>query len=839
MQTATNDTTLLGVAGNTLTFTGNATLRTVADGTYDLPQNIAINGGVTGTLQGAFGESIVVTGVASGSGTLVVQGLSAGFSVSLNHAANTFTGPIRVQSGDSATLTMRSLNDAGATSGTTIGLQSNGGHGGIFSYTGTAPLVLNNYRFELITNGDTGVNFDRVPTVRNNAASSANTMTINTDLLVTGTGLKHFVLRGSNTGDNTFAGIIPDASGASVLNLRKRDAGKWVLSGNNTYEGTTTIEAGTLSINSIKNVGGGASALGAPTTPANGTISIGSGTTTGGTLIYTGTGDTTDRVLNLAATTTGGATIDQSGTGLLKFTSNITNAGTSGIKTLTLQGSTAGTGEFAGNLVNGAGGTLAVTKAGTGTWRLSGDSSYTGVTNITGGTLEVTKLADGGSNSSIGAATNAASNLLIGNGLTLRYVGSGDSTNRNFTINGTVAGNNAILDASGTGAINFTNTATPAYGINNQGRFLQLTGTNTDANTLAANIANNGTGAVNVTKNGTGKWVLTGASTYTGVTTINDGTLLVNGSHTGGGAYTVNSPGTLGGTGSVTASVNVLAGGDLAPGNSSSIGTIGLGATTIAGAYDVELGTPGASHALPGLSDLTNVTGSLNYGGGTLNLIDNAGANGQGSAGAGSYQIFTYTGTNGPAFGSITGPGSLLAQVVDEGANGSGGPDGVFLDLFDPAAASFSSPGASTVLNLDIGTFTANSGLQSANFDIFNLLQTLGFTASLDLDMLSLITPDDLNLSTNLAPFSNLAPGSGLMFTAFLSTLNAGMFTETYELRLSSSGFADPAQILFLTISGTVAISTVAVPEPASMAIWAVVGLGLAVYGMRCRKVAR
>ncbi len=40
-----------------------------------------------------------------------------------------------------------------------------------------------------------------------------------------------------------------------------------------------------------------------------------------------------------------------------------------------------------------------------------------------------------------------------------------------------------------------------------------------------------------------------------------------------------------------------------------------------------------------------------------MNLINNAGANGNGSVGAGSYKIFTYTGTNGDAYGVFVGGG--------------------------------------------------------------------------------------------------------------------------------------------------------------------------------------
>lgn len=67
-------------------------------------------------------------------------------------------------------------------------------------------------------------------------------------------------------------------------------------------------------------------------------------------------------------------------------------------------------------------------------------------------TLVVDHLADGGNSSSIGASGSAAGNLLI-HASTLKYVGTGDSTNRLFTI-GT---GGATIDSSGTGAVVFDN----------------------------------------------------------------------------------------------------------------------------------------------------------------------------------------------------------------------------------------------------------------------------------------------------------------------------------------------------------------------------------------------
>ncbi|MCX5674648.1 MAG: autotransporter-associated beta strand repeat-containing protein [Planctomycetota bacterium] len=221
------------------------------------------------------------------------------------------------------------------------------------------------------------------------------------------------------------------------------NSGTLVLTGANTYTGATQLFGTALSVSSINSTGAGwvpSSNMGAPT--VNGTINIG-GTTNAGTLIYTGTGETTDRVINLAGTT-GGGTIDQSGpSGLLKFTSNLTATG-AGNKTLTLRGSTAGTGEIAGAIVNSTG-TTGVTKTGTGTWTLTNDNNtYTGATTITGGTLIASTIVDGGP-SSLGGGTAITLSGAAASNATLKYTGGSVTITRAVTVTNT-AGNTGTLE---------------------------------------------------------------------------------------------------------------------------------------------------------------------------------------------------------------------------------------------------------------------------------------------------------------------------------------------------------------------------------------------------------
>jgi autotransporter-associated beta strand protein len=93
-------------------------------------------------------------------------------------------------------------------------------------------------------------------------------------------------------------------------------------------------------------------------------------------------------VINLAGTT-GGGTLDASGTGPLVFTSAFTATGT-GSKTLTLQGSSTETNTIAAAIVNkDANNRTSLSKTGAALWILSGTTTYSGPTTVTEGTLAI------------------------------------------------------------------------------------------------------------------------------------------------------------------------------------------------------------------------------------------------------------------------------------------------------------------------------------------------------------------------------------------------------------------------------------------------------------------
>jgi autotransporter-associated beta strand protein len=184
------------------------------------------------------------------------------------------------------------------------------------------------------------------------------------------------------TANLTYAGSIGNVG--TSLSLAKSGGSSLTLSGANSYSGRTRVLAGTLACDSIGNIGGGDSALGAPATIADGTIDIGY-RTTAATLRYTGSGHATDRVLNLSGTT-GGATVDASGGGPLVLTSSPTATG-AGAKTLTLTGANTAANSLATTSLPGLAETLTVQKSGAGTWWIHGFSSPKNTWSVTAGTL--------------------------------------------------------------------------------------------------------------------------------------------------------------------------------------------------------------------------------------------------------------------------------------------------------------------------------------------------------------------------------------------------------------------------------------------------------------------
>lgn len=131
-----------------------------------------------------------------------------------------------------------------------------------------------------------------------------------------------FTLRGTNTAANSI-GAITNGTATSGIAVTKDDAGKWILTGTNSYTGATTVTLGTLLVNGDSSAAtgavsvasgatfGGAGTIGGATTAASGSfLSAGSDASTAGTITFAST-------LNISglAAGTGGLLFDLAGVG--------------------------------------------------------------------------------------------------------------------------------------------------------------------------------------------------------------------------------------------------------------------------------------------------------------------------------------------------------------------------------------------------------------------------------------------------------------------------------------------------------------------------------------------
>ncbi len=446
-------------SGYDLTSSGGAlTLTSIGTGTLTTGAGPAIYavGALTNTISApvilgaAAGSTMTFRGSAATTDTTISGAISeanAGINITVTDngkwtfsGANSYTGTTALAA--SAVLTVAHNSGLGSTAGGTI------------VASGTS-LQLKNY---VTITGEalqlTGSGISNGGALRNasgdntyaGAITTSGAARINSD---SGTLLLDVTSGNAITGVNdnlTFGGAgnvtVADAIATGTGSLTKDGAGTLRLSAANTFTGKTTITGGTLSINSIANVSGGASSLGAPITVANGTIDIGGG----GTLAYTGSGHTTNRWVNLSAGTTGGS-IDASGTGALVFTGNITSGNSS--KTLTLTGTSTHANEISGVISNNSVTEItSLTKSGSGKWVLSSASgnSYSGTTNVSNGTLVAN--CSTGSSTGTGAVVVGTDGILGGSGRVAPTVANG------ITVSGTLAPGDGFgtltVDLSGT-----------------------------------------------------------------------------------------------------------------------------------------------------------------------------------------------------------------------------------------------------------------------------------------------------------------------------------------------------------------------------------------------------
>ncbi len=452
------------------------------------------------------------------------------------------------------------------------------------------------------------------------------TDTLAVDMILSGT--RTFTANSSSTFIHNLivSGVISESGGSQ--GLTKAGGGIVTLSGTNTYSGKTTISAGTLSVNTIGNVGAGGSALGAPTNAANGTIDLVT------TLIYNGVTASSDRIINLMGSN---AQVNNGGAGLLTLSGGITNSAGQSVLFRGV-GNVIETGLIAtgiGGLTRTDSSILTLSNAG---------NSFSGGVNILAGTISIDSISNSGTPSALGKGNSIAfgqnGSATLG---TLQFTGaSGGMCDRAITISspsGTASGGCIENTVAGQ-----TLTFSGAVNIGGPGPTPQLQLIGAGNGVMSGNIGNV-SNSLAITKSGTGTWTLSGANTYTGTTTVSAGTLLVNGSSATGSAFTVAAGASLGGTGTISGTVSAAAGAKLMPGNS------GIGTLTLANNSATSLTLNGALlnfklSNVAATSDLIAVSGAsgalvLN-GANTITLSTPFG-----TAPAGIYTLMTYSAKTG------------------------------------------------------------------------------------------------------------------------------------------------------------------------------------------------
>ena len=497
----------------------------------------------------------------------------------------------------------------------------------------------------------------------------------------------------AGSGSLIVSGVI---SGAHKLN--KQGAGVLVLSGANTFSGTFTLTAGTIS-------------LGDDSAAGTGTFIINGGTVTG----YGGA-HTIGNALTLSQNFTIGGSQD------ITFAGNAT---LSADRTITVDNT--GLSTFSG-VISGA---RKLHKDGAGTLVLSGANTHN-ETYVDAGVLNIQNDTALGSTTkgtfvAAGAALQLQGGITVGaEALSLSSTGiSNDGGLRNVSGDNSWAGT-ITLGAASTIASD-SGTLTIGGDIVNGGFGLTVTG--------ASNVVENGivSGTGGLTKSGAGTLTLTGTNTYSGATTINAGTVNVNSSASLGNisaGLTINagtlevSTGfstsraiTLGNAASTfqvdpsqTYTVTSAIGGSGSL-NKTGSGTMVLGASeTYGGNTNVSAGTLqiNASNRVPDASNLTVSGGTFDVQtfSETVAAVTLSGGSITGT-GAGTLTGSSYSLQSGSASAILAGSGAVTKStsgtVTLTGANTLGGGITVNGGTLLLAATSGSALGSATAITVNTG----------------------------------------------------------------------------------------------------------------------------------------
>jgi outer membrane autotransporter protein len=290
---------------------------------------------------------------------------------------------------------------------------------------------------------------------------------------------------------NNTSGNLDLSNISGTGSLTKDGGGQLTLGGNNTYTGSTTINAGTVLLS-----------VAVDTLPNTTALIV-----NGGTLNLNGTNQT------VASLSGSGGTVDMVSFGLtVNGTASTTYAGT----------------------ITSSGGDL--TKSGSGTLTLTGNNTYSGGTDLNAGGIGVgsnTALGTGSLNMANGTTLQAAANVSLANAIVLTGTDTVDTQANALTLSGAITGTGGLTKI-GSGTLTLTNTNTYAGATAINAGTLVLNGSIVGGATVASGATLMGTGTV-----GGG---LTVSGTVAPGTTTTIGTLNVTGAfvQNAGSTYSVN-----------------------------------------------------------------------------------------------------------------------------------------------------------------------------------------------------------------------------------------------------------------------------------------------------------
>lgn len=473
--------------------------------------SVDFNPGTTVTFINGTGDSMTISSVVGGSGSLVKSGVGT---LTLS-GTNTYSGSTTLAGG---TLSVADDSNVGSGSvslagGTTLAVTGATNIDNAIALSGdatvnnSAPLTLSGVisgASSLTKSGAGTLTLSGTNTYSGSTSVSAGTLSIAGDsnlgsgtLNLSSGGLS---VTGATTIDNSISlagsGSITNANAVTLAgvisgagNLGKSGAGTLTLSGTNTYTGTTSVGAGALSVGSDSNLGAGSLSLGA-----------------GSTLSVTGA-TTVDNAIALS----GDATVDNA-------------------DALTLSG-----------VISGS---FGLTKTGAANLTLSGANTYTGATTVSAGSLSVAGDSNfGGGSIGLAAGTTLAITGAgtIDNAITL----TGNAVINNsadVTLSGVLSGGFS-LQKSGAASLTLSGTNTQTGTLDVSAGSLQVTGSTSSATTVASGATLGGTGTL-----GGNVAIQSGGTLSPG---SSPGTLTINGDLTldSGGILAVEINGTTAGTG--------------------------------------------------------------------------------------------------------------------------------------------------------------------------------------------------------------------------------------------------------------------------------------------------